>query len=358
MSNTSLLGSFGGQAGDALMFRNRIINGDMRIDQRATATGLQAYTVDRWAIGRSDDATATWAQNTDAPSGFTHSLRQTITTADASIAATQFNGIFQIIEGFNIADFAWGTSAARPINISFWVRSSVIGQYTGNVRNKDDTRICPFNYSISAANTWEFKTVTIPGCPDGTWLTNNDAGLRLQLYVAMGSTYLGGVDGAWNSTTKYGSGTPVNGLNANGNIFAITGVQLESGTATPFERRPIGTELALCQRYYEVGPVWNFIRTNSNTSFSAQIQFAVAKRSTAVLIAKSSGTYLIQANASTWGSGNNSNVGTITVSQIYSTSEYGAILDYTSTGNVQYFQAGSQFMFCSGGPFWTASSEL
>ena len=108
MSNTNLLGSFGGQAGDALMFRNRIINGDMRIDQRATATGLQAYTVDRWAIGRSDDATATWAQNTDAPSGFTHSLRQTITTADASIAAAQFNGIFQIIEGFNIADFAWG----------------------------------------------------------------------------------------------------------------------------------------------------------------------------------------------------------------------------------------------------------
>ena len=154
-----------------------------------------------------------------------------------------------------------GTSAARPINISFWVRSSVIGQYTGNVRNNDDTRICPFNYSISAANTWEFKTVTIPGCPDGTWLTNNDIGLRLQLYVAMGSTYLGGVDGAWNSTTKYGSGTPVNGLNANGNIFAITGVQLEAGpTATPFERRPYSVELGMCEHYYQVvelsgGPV-------------------------------------------------------------------------------------------------------
>lgn len=254
MSNTSLLGAFGGQGDSSLMFRNRIINGDMRIDQRATATGVQgAYTVDRWLIGRSDDATATWAQNVDAPSGFTHSLRQTITTADASIAATQYNGMQQCIEGFNIADFAWGTSAARPITISFWVRSSVIGQYTGNVRNKDDTRICPFSYSISAANTWEFKIVTIPGCPDGTWLTNNDIGLRLQLYAALGSTYLGGVDGAWNSTLKYGSGSPVNGLNANGNIFAITGVQVEAGpTATPFERRLYSVEELLCKRYCHV----------------------------------------------------------------------------------------------------------
>jgi hypothetical protein len=255
MSNTSLLGSYGGLGESSLMFRNRVINGDMRIDQRATATGAHAaFTVDRWAVNKSDDATVTWAQNTDAPSSFGYSLRQTITTADVSIGAAQYNGIEHRVEGFNIADFAWGTAAAKPVALSFWVRSSVTGQYTGNVRNKDDSRICPFNYSISAANTWEFKTVTIPGCPDGTWFTNNDVGLRLQLYAALGTNYLGGVDGTWNSTTKYGCGSPVNGLNANGNIFAITGVQLEAGaSATPFERRPIGMELALCQRYYVAG---------------------------------------------------------------------------------------------------------
>ncbi len=237
-----------------LSYRNRIINGDMRIDQRATAVSTALlYSVDRWKFNKANDAVESVSQNSDAPSGFSKSLRLTVTTADASVGTTQYSELLQIIEGFNIADFGFGSASAKSVTVSFWIRSSVAGEYTGNIRNPDATRKCPFNYTINAANTWEYKTVTLPGCTDGTWDTTNGGGLIVSFYSALGSTYLGGTAGTWNSVgaaTAYGSGSPVNGLNTNGNIFAITGVQLEVGSkASAFERRPYGMELQLCQRY-------------------------------------------------------------------------------------------------------------
>ena len=234
-------------------FRNKIINGAMVVNQRNTAVSTSdTYTVDRWQFVKSNDATESAAQNTDAPAGFTYSLRDTISVGDASIAATQFSGFKQPIEGYNIADFGFGTANAQSVTVSFWVRSSVTGQYTGNIANSGYTRMCPFNFTINTANTWEQKTNTFPGDTTGTWNTTTGIGINLQIYSALGSTYASGTANTWGSSgSNFGCGSPVNGIASNGNIFAIACVQLEAGTtASPFEYRQYGTELFLCQRYY------------------------------------------------------------------------------------------------------------
>ena len=250
-------------------FKNRIINGGMAIFQRgAAATTDAAYSVDRWRFVKSNDATESTSQNTDAPSGFSYSLRNTVATGDATIGASQYSGFEQSIEGYNVADLAWGTASAKTITLSFWVRSSVTGTYTGNVRNSDATRINPFNYTISSANTWEQKTITVTGDTGGTWLTTNGIGITVALYAALGSSYVGGTAGVWGTTPAFGCGSPVNGIASNGNIFAITGVQLEAGTvATSFDYRPYGTELALCQRYYQVSDTYTGVSSSSTVGY-------------------------------------------------------------------------------------------
>ena len=252
-------------ASNNVTMRNKIINGAMVIWQRGTAATADAqYSVDRWRFVKINDATESVSQSTDAPAGFINSLRNTISTGDATIAAGQYSGLEQSIEGLNVADLAWGTANAQPVTLSFWVRSSVTGQYTGNLRNNDSSRRCPFNYTINAANTWEYKTVSVVGDITGTWLTNNGIGVTVTLYAALGSNFLSGSPGVWGG--GFGCGTPVNGIASNGNIFAITGVQLEEGTAaSPFENRLYGTELALCQRYCYVS-----IGANSLVAGAAQ----------------------------------------------------------------------------------------
>ena len=233
-------------------FKNRIINGAMMIDQRnagAAVTTTAAYTVDRWITEESTDGVCTFGRSTDAPTGFTNSLRMTVTTADTSIGAAQYAAFSQIIEGFNVADFMLGTANAVTFTLSFWVKSSVTGYFNGTVQNGYSTRLYPFAVNITAANTWEYKTVTIAGDTTGSWLTNNDRGLMVQFYPVLGSNYIGA--SGWNNSNIYGTQSSSNVMATVGNIFAITGVQLEKGsTATSFDYRPYGTELALCQRYY------------------------------------------------------------------------------------------------------------
>jgi hypothetical protein len=234
-----------------LSFKNRIINGDMSIFQRGTAATADAqYSVDRWRFVKTNDATESTSQNADAPVGFSFSLRNTISTGDGTIGAGQYSGFEQSIEGFNTADLAWGTTNAQAVTLSFWVRSSVTGQYTGSLRNNDSSRRCPFNYTINTANTWEYKTISVVGDITGTWLTNNGIGITVALYAALGSNFISGSPGVWGG--GFGCGTPVNGIASNGNIFAISGVQLEKGTvATSFDYLPYTTELQLCCRYYQ-----------------------------------------------------------------------------------------------------------
>jgi hypothetical protein len=237
--------------------RNRIINGAMVIDQRNAGAavvpatdGTPAFITDRFQVQDFSDAVLSAQQITDAPTGFTNSLRVTVTTADASLAATQGGRVNQRIEGFNTADFSWGTANASTVTLSFWVKSSLTGSFGGSLQNAATNRAYPFSYTISAANTWEQKSITIAGDTTGTWLTNNQLGVLVNWSLGMGSTF-SGTAGAWAAADLLSFTGAVNVLGTLSATFYITGVQLERGTqATSFEYRQYGTELALCQRYY------------------------------------------------------------------------------------------------------------
>jgi hypothetical protein len=237
-------------------FRNRIINGDMRIDQRnagaaVTINGSGTYTLDRWYSDDVSDGSWTIQQSSVAPAGFTNSLLVTVTAADTSLAATDRCRLIQQVEGFNSADLAWGTASASPVTLSFWVRSSVTGTFSGSLLNSAENRSYPFTYTVNSANTFEYKTITIAGETSGTWVTNNGVGIRVVWSLGMGSNF-NGTAGAWNTSTNFAATGATNLIATNGATFYITGVQLEAGSvATPFERRPYGTELALCQRYFQ-----------------------------------------------------------------------------------------------------------
>ena len=237
--------------------RNRIINGDMRIDQRNAGavmnmTGANYGACDRWSFNYSAASKFTAQQNAGSvtrPSQFTNYLGLTSTSAYSVVAGDYFI-TRQVIEGFNIADLAWGTASAQSVTLSFWVRSSLTGTFGGALQNDASNRSYPFAYTISAANTWEQKTVTIAGDTTGTWLTTNAGGIHVAFGLGVGSTY-SGTAGSWSGSNFLSATGATSVVGTNGATFYITGVQLEPGsTATPFERRSYGQELALCQRYY------------------------------------------------------------------------------------------------------------
>jgi hypothetical protein len=243
--------------GTPLGMRNRIINGAMAIDQRnagASITPLDAqYSVDRWGCYRSQASKYSVQQNAGAvtpPAGFTNYLGATSLSAYSSVAADYF-GLAQSVEGLNFGDLAFGTANAKTVTLSFWVRSSLTGTHGGSLRNSANNRTFCFSYSVAAANTWEFKTITVPGDTTGTWLTTNGVGLNVWFDLGSGSTATG-TAGAWNASNVIRPTGSVSVVGTNGATWQITGVQLEAGSvATPFERRPYGTELQLCSRYYQ-----------------------------------------------------------------------------------------------------------
>jgi hypothetical protein len=242
---------------NSLGFRNRIINGDMRIDQRNAGASVTinsnaaTYTVDRFfAQGQSTDGVFTVQRSTTAPTGFVNSLQITVTTADSSIGASQIYQLVQPIEGFNVADLGWGAAGAQSVTLSFWVRSSLTGTFGGALSNQSLNRSYPFTYTINSANTFELKTITITGDTTGTWGTGNGVGIYVIWGIGVGSTYTG-TAGSWAGSDFRSATGSTNVIATNGATFYITGVQLEAGSvATPFERRDYGRELAMCQRYY------------------------------------------------------------------------------------------------------------
>ena len=237
-------------------FLNRIINGAMVIDQRNAGASVtptdQSYTLDRWSQFLSQTSKLTIQQNAGSvtpPAGFTNYLGITSTSA-YSITSSDFFNLYQYIEGFNVADLGWGTANAKTVTLSFWVRSSLTGTFGGSLMNSTPNRSYPFTYTISTANTWEQKSITVAGDTSGTWLTTNGIGLRVLFGLGMGSN-LTGPAGAWAGAAYYGANGATSVVGTNGATFYITGVQLEVGsTATSFDYRPYGTELNLCQRYY------------------------------------------------------------------------------------------------------------
>jgi hypothetical protein len=243
----------------AVGFRNRIINGDMRIAQRGTSTSLVAgssngLSADRfWGFNIGAGACSIIQASTVPSSafGFTNSLQIDVTTADASIGSADLYMVRQTIEGLNIADLAWGTANAKTLTLSFWVRSSKTGTHFVAFKNYDQNRCYAASYAVSSADTWEQKTITVSGDTTGTWLTNNSGGIQVVWCLAVGSNFQTATANAWASGDGYATSAQVNVMDSTANDFYITGVQLEVGsTATEFERRPIGTELALCQRYF------------------------------------------------------------------------------------------------------------
>ena len=241
-------------------FKNRIINGDMRIDQRNAGASVtpsaDGYFLDRWAQFQSAASKFSFQQNAGSvtpPVGFTNYLG--VTTVSAfSIVAGSYYIIRQNIEGFNTADLAWGTASASTVTLSFWVRSSLTGNFGGTLSNSAATRSYPFTYSIPTANTWTYVTLNIAGDTTGTWLTNSSTGLQLNIGLGVGSTY-SGTAGAWAAAGFNSATGAVSVVGTSGATFYITGVQLEKGsTATSFDYRDYGRELIMCQRYYWSSP--------------------------------------------------------------------------------------------------------
>ena len=249
--------SLQGAAASPYVLKNRIINGAMVIDQRNAGasvtinTSSNTYCLDRWlGNGQATDGVFTIQQSSTTPQGFSKSLLVTVTTADASIGASQRYLLGQPIEGFNVADLGWGTANAQTVTLSFQVRSSLTGTFSGAIVNSAFDRSYQFSYSISTANTWTTVSITIAGDTSGTWLTDNGVGLRLYFNLGAGSSVLGAA-GSWSSNLYWGTTGSVNLIGTASATWYVTGVQLEIGsTATPFERRLYNQELANCQRYY------------------------------------------------------------------------------------------------------------
>lgn len=245
---------------NSMGFRNRIINGDMRIDQRnagasiATTSGAQVYTIDRWGYQASQAAKFTIQQNAGSitpPAGFSNYLGFTVgASANVTVGAADYFMFNQYIEGFNTADLNWGSANAASVTLSFRVYSSVTGTYGGAITNAANNRTYPFTYSIPVANTWTTISITIAGDTTGTWLTTNGNGIRIFWGLGVGSNFTASA-GSWGGTSGiYGASGAANWIQTNSAVFYITGVQLEAGSvASPFERRDYGRELMMCQRY-------------------------------------------------------------------------------------------------------------
>jgi len=286
-------------------FKNRIINGDMRIDQRAAiVTTNSSYIVDRWQLGFVTTGAIQCAQSSDGPTGYSNSLLFDVTTADTSIAAGEYGLLQQLVEGLNTSDFAWGTASAQTVTLSFWVKSTTTGTYCVSFRNSAANRSYVATYSVASANTWEYKTITVAGDTSGTWLTTNVVGISIAFCFAVGSTFQT-TAGAWQAGNFLGTSAQTNLLASASNEIRITGVQLEAGSvATPFERRSYGQELALCQRYYAKSndPITN--ATDGGGTFYAFTVSEAAGRCAFPVPMRASPTIVTFDNTGTSGSGN------------------------------------------------------
>ena len=232
---------------------NYLINGGCVVDQRNSGSAVTSgFAIDRTQIeGFDGGGTGTGQRVTDSPSGFTHSLKITVTGTDTSLASTDFYTLRQIIEGQNIAHLGFGASGGTSVTLSFFVKSSLTGTFSCSLGNGDNDRSYPITYTISSADTWEKKTMTFPADTTGTWGTDNGRGFSVRWSLGAGSGRLGTAN-QWNGSQAHGATGTTNLFATNGATFQITGLKLESGTvATDFEHKSFAQELASCQRYFQ-----------------------------------------------------------------------------------------------------------
>ena len=321
----------------SLSWRNRIINGDMRVAQRGTTAVSTdgSYPVDRWNHGRNTTSTISLSQSSVAPSGFTNSIFCSVTSSVTPTAA-QYVTIGQYIEGNNVADLSYGTASAKSIVVSFWVRSSLTGTYCGCIENSAFDRSYVYEYQINSANTWEKKSVIIPGDTSGTWSINTGAGMRVFFALGSGSNFQT-TPNTWQSGNFICTVNQINFVGTTGATFYLTGVQLELGSvATPFELLQFEKQLELCQRYFArlsslSGSVVGFGAGcyPSDTSAFVYIKYPQAMRSTPTLSVSSVGTFDTLARVTTWSTmyyGNNSMMATGTRSSVASSTGRGCVM--------------------------------
>ncbi len=275
-----------------LMGKNKSINGNMVINQRNNGGSVNSsaggnFAVDRFTSFGSGGGVYTTQRSTDVPSGqgFVNSIVSTVTTTD-SPTGTDYYIIQHTIEGFNTADLMWGTVNARTVTVSFWVKSSITGTYTVAFRNSGFNRSYRATYTINAANTWEYKTITVVGDTTGTWSTDNGIGIRIGFTLGAGSDFID-TGNVWSALEDFAATGQTQWIATNGATFYLTGVQLEVGTqATAFSTAggSYGAELALCQRYYQfIGgtnsgfPLWGGYQ-QANDEIYNPISFPVQMR--------------------------------------------------------------------------------
>ena len=244
----------GGQLGN----RNIIINGEHKIDQRNNGSavtingggfGGRKFVTDRFSVQHNGTASVTGQQVTDTPAGYKNSLKMTVATAESSVDAADYLFIGYRLEGNDASVLECGTSDAKEFTVSFWVKSSVTGTYTLSFANYSDNRSHRKEYTISSADTWEHKTVTLTADTTGTWFTNNSGGLNVTWLLLAGSNSVGAAN-TWTGDIKSATSNQTQWASTLGATFLITGIQLElGGVATEFEHKPITQDLALCQRY-------------------------------------------------------------------------------------------------------------
>ena len=347
--DTTLAGSL--NAPNTFGFKNRIINGDMRIDQRnagasVTPTNGQ-YLVDRWAAALTQASKFTAQQNAASvtpPVGFTNYLGMTSSSAYSVVSSDVFF-VKQAIEGLNVSDLAWGTANAATVTLSFWVRSSLTGTFGGSLNNSAQNRSYPFTFTINAANTWEKETITIAGDTSGTWLTTNGVGIYLNLSLGVGSTG-SGTAGAWAGSAFYSATGATSVVGTNGATFYVTGVQLEKGRlATSFDVRDYGTELSMCKRYYHrltagaIGTRFGLGQAITTTTMLANTQFPVTMRAAPTALEQNgtAANYLVSIAAGTNSAG--SAVPTFNSADTFEANTIFTIASGLVAGNASYYSA-------------------
>jgi len=352
--------SISNSQGSPFGFKNRIINGNMAITQGAAAATITPavtsayatnYPVDRFEVIVGAASKLTTAQSSTAATGFNFSTLITSSSSYTAGAAEVF-AIRHKIEGFNTSDLAFGTVNAQKITVSFWVRSSVTGTFGGSIQNSAADRSYPFNYTINVIDTFEYKTITIPGDTSGTWIgATNGIGITVNFGLGVGATYSGTAN-AWAAADYRSATSATSVVAANLRTFYITGVQLEKGsTATSFDYRPYGTELALCQRYYSTtyasslnnNIIWNAGWANSTLAGVAQFKVSMRTAPTITVRATSS-----DANGTVRVSSTGAVVGTTLVAVNVGTEAFGFV-----NGSGSVFTVGAYYDFQ-----YTASAEL
>ena len=301
--------------------KNLIINGAMQVAQRGTSFSAvqDTFTLDRFKFKReSTAANFTMAQSTTSPDGFAKSLKMTCTAADTSTASNEFVMVRYHVEAQDLQSLGYGTAAAKPLVLSFYVRSSLTGTYNINCLQLDNSnKVYSRTYTINSANTWEKKTISIPADTSGVINDDNGAGLQINFSLILGSSYKGGaVSTAWESYSNsvFGSQHGVNFGSSTSNDWHLTGVQLEVGSVvTDFEHRSFGEELALCQRY--------FIQYGSSNLTSGAFPFTtgylynggnrIATGVTTPVKMRTQPSLSIVGTIAGYGNGNNSNIATV-----------------------------------------------